>query len=34
MRELRESAANLVKRGGVYVAKAMTGRILRIQVAK
>jgi len=34
MQELRSSAANLVKRGGVYLARSLTGKVLRFQVAK
>ena len=34
MQELRSNAASLVKRGGVYLAKARAGKILRIQVVK
>ena len=32
--ELRKNAANLVKRGGSYMAKSMNGRTMMIQVAK
>ena len=34
MPELRSEAANLVKRGGAYLAKSLAGKTLRIQVAK
>ena len=34
MPELRSNAANLVKRGGAYLAKSAAGRTMRIQVAK
>lgn len=34
MQELRSNVASLVKHGGVYLAKAPAGKILRIQVAK
>ena len=33
-RELRARASSLVKRGGAYLAKSATGKILRIQVTK
>jgi hypothetical protein len=32
--ELRKNAASLVKRGGSYMAKSMSGRTMMIQVAK
>jgi hypothetical protein len=34
MLELRANAANLVKRGGAYLAKSMNGRTKLIQVTK
>ena len=34
MQELRSRAANLVKRGGAYLAKSLGGRTVRIQVTK
>ena len=34
MQELRSSTAQLVQRGGVYIAKSVNGRTMRIQVAK
>ena len=34
MQELRSNAASLVKRGGVYLARSLTGKILRIQAPK